>query len=311
MKWQEEYKSKLASAEEAVRIVESGDRVIIPLTSQPRDLAQALAARGQELNDVGIVISTPEIDLEGFLSAGGGAFHLELEIFIGARARPIHDAGQAPFLPLPFSLSYKAVDQRPSESKPIDVVMVQVTPPDRHGLVSFGPHAWFKRGYARRARKVLAEVNPALIRPHGDCFLPVSSFDRFVEVAPPSITREGLLQAISSLPEERRAAMTEIIRLVSPERLAPMVPQLATIDPQRLRTALDLEEPPAEARAIADSVRPLIWSTPASSTEVARPSTGARPWRWLGAAPTTWTWPSSTITPSSSCTSPSTCWTRG
>lgn len=258
MKWQEEYKSKLASAEEAVRIVESGDRVIIPLTSQPRDLAQALAARGRELNDVGIVISTPEIDLEGFLSAGEGAFHLELEIFIGARARPIHDAGQAPFLPLPFSLSYKAVDQRPSESKPIDVVMVQVTPPDRHGLVSFGPHAWFKRGYARRARKVLAEVNPALIRPHGDCFLPVSSFDRFVEVAPPSITREGLLQAVSSLPEERRAAMTEIIRLVSPERLAPMVPQLGTIDPQRLRSALDLEKPPAEARAIADSVRPLI-----------------------------------------------------
>ena len=164
--WQEEYKGKLTSAEEAVRIVDSGDRVVIPLTSQPHTLARALAERGRELNDVGIATSAPEIDLEPFVAAGEDVFHVELEIFIGPRARPIHDAGQAPFLPLPFSLSFKAVDQRPSEAKPIDVVMVQVTPPDGQGMVCFGQHAWFKRGYVRRARKVIAEVN------HIGCFIP-------------------------------------------------------------------------------------------------------------------------------------------
>ena len=222
MSWQEEYARKVVSAEIAVRIVESGDRVVIPLRDQPLQLVQALAARGPELRGVDIVVSNPEIDLEWFLSANEGAFHVELENFIGARARPFHDAGQASYLPLPFSLGCKAVDQRPLEAKPIDVMMATVTPPDENGMVSFGPQLWYKRSYVKRARKVLAEVNSTLIRPRGDCFLPVSSFDYFVEVPTPSVTREGLLKTVSGLPEERRSALEEIIALVDPGRLAPL-----------------------------------------------------------------------------------------
>ena len=206
MGWREEYSRKLVSAEEAVSIVESGDRVVIPMMEQPRQLAQALAARGSELQGVTIAISAAEIDLDWFLSAGEGAFQVELENFIGPVARPFHDAGQAPYLPLPFSLSFKAVDYRPEESKPIDVAMVTVTPPNEHGLVSFGPQPWFKRGYARRARKLVAEVNPNLIRTHGDCFLPVSTFDRLVEVTPP-VYHPG-----AAVAGHRRSARGEAVR---------------------------------------------------------------------------------------------------
>jgi 4-hydroxybutyrate CoA-transferase len=207
---------------------------------------------------VSIAISTAEIDVDWFLSAEGGDFQVELENFIGPIARPFHDSGQAPYLPLPFSLTFKAVDDRPEEAKSIDVAMVTVTPPNEHGMVSFGHQPWFKRGYARRARKVVAEVNPNLIRTHGDCFLPVAAFDRFVEVTPPSVTRERLLQAVANQPDDRRAALEEIVNQVDPRSLASVASRLGTIDIGRLRILLGMEEPPAEARAIAEQVKRLV-----------------------------------------------------
>ena len=258
MSWQEDYRRKTVSAEEAVRIVESGDRVVIPLTSQPHQLARALAARGPELENVTIVPSTPDIDVGWFLSGGEGAFQVEVEIFIGSSARPYHDDGQVSFLPLPFSLSHKATDERPDEAKPVDVTLGTVSPPDKHGLVCFGAHPWFKRSYAMRAKKVLAEVDSTMIKPHGNCFLHVSDFDYFVEAEPPSVTREGLLEAVSSLPDERRTALEDIINQVEARRLARFVRQFPTVNLDRLRTNVGLQEPSAAARAIAEFVKPLI-----------------------------------------------------
>ena len=258
MNWREEYSRKLVSAEEAVSIVESGDRVVIPPAQQPLQLVKALSVRRSELQGVTIAISSFEFEHDWFLSADEGAFQIELENVIGPGERPLHDTGRAPFLPLAYSLTFKAVDQRPEEAKPVDVVMISVTPPDKHGLVSFGPMAWYKRAYARRARKLVAEVNPNLMRTHGDCFLPVSTFDRLVEVTPPSITREDLLQSIVNQPEERRAALEEIINQSNPQRLASLAPRLGGVDIDRLRILLGIGEPPADYKAIAELVKPLI-----------------------------------------------------
>ena len=258
MSWREEYSRKLVSAAEAVSIVESGDRVIIPMTQQPHQLAKALTARGNELRGVTLAISAAEFELDQFLSGDEGAFQIESECFMGALERPFHDAGKITYLPLPFSLSYKAVDQRPEEAKPVDVLMVTVTPPNEHGLVSLGPTPYSKRSYARRARKVVAEVNPNLIRTHGDNFLPVSKFDRLVEVNPPSLTREDLLQAIADQPEARRTALEEIVNQFDPRRLASLTTRLGARDIGRLRISLGIEEPPAEDKAIAEHVKRLI-----------------------------------------------------
>ena len=257
MSWQEEYKRKLVSAEEAVSIVEDGDRIIIPLADQPVQLAQALSARRRELQGVSISISAPQLDLNLFLASEEGNIQVEFENFIGPIARPFHDDGLAPYSPLPFSLSHKMSDERPSEAKPVDVVMTTVTPPDKHGLVSFGPNLWFKRSYIKRAKKVIVEVNPSLIRTRGDCYLPISMFDYFVET-PPSITREELLQAVSGFPQERRSALEEIINRVNPTLLAPVVSRLDTLDLRRLRVRFGLEEPPPEAHAVAEHVKRLI-----------------------------------------------------
>ena len=259
MSWREEYSRKLVSAEEAVSIVESGDRVVIPLMQQPRRLAKALAARRSELQGVSVAIYTAaDFDLDWFLSGDEDPFQVEIEGFIGAPERPLHDAGKVTYLPLPFSLSFKAMDQRPDEAKPLDVVMITVSPPDKHGMVSLGHSPWSKRSYARRARKVVAEVNPNIIRAYGDCFLPVSTFDRLVEVNPPSATREELLQAIADQPEERRAALEEIINQSDPRRLASMAPRLGEVNIERLRFMVGIAEPPAVYKAIAEQVKRLI-----------------------------------------------------
>ena len=71
-----------------------------------------------------------------------------------------------------------------SETKPIDVFMVQISPPDEHGLCSFGASLWKKKEWVRDAKVVLAEVNERIIRTYGDNFVHVSEIDLFVEHTP-------------------------------------------------------------------------------------------------------------------------------
>ena len=71
-----------------------------------------------------------------------------------------------------------------SETKPIDVFMVQISPPDEHGLCSFGASLWKKKEWVRDAKVVMAEVNERVIRTYGDNFVHVSEIDYFVEHTP-------------------------------------------------------------------------------------------------------------------------------
>ncbi|MCX6000625.1 MAG: 4-hydroxybutyrate CoA-transferase [Chloroflexi bacterium] len=71
-----------------------------------------------------------------------------------------------------------------TDAKPIDVFMVQVSPPDEHGLCSFGASLWKKKEWVRSAKMVLAEVNERTIRTYGDNFVHVSEIDLFVEHTP-------------------------------------------------------------------------------------------------------------------------------
>ena len=62
MDWQEEYKRKVCSVEDAVKLIKSGDRVMIPLMTQPRILPEALVARKDELRNVEVLMASPMRD---------------------------------------------------------------------------------------------------------------------------------------------------------------------------------------------------------------------------------------------------------
>ena len=255
MSWQDEYKNRLASAEEAVAIVDDGDRVVVPLTEQPLTLIRALADRASEIEGATLTVAVPQFDVGPFLEAG---WDVEIENFIGPYGRPYEHKGMAPYSPLAFSLTFKAADERPAESKPIDVALVTVAHPNKHGQIGFGPQSWYKRGIAQRARKVAAQVNPSLVRTFGDGFMPVAGFDKLVEVESLGGNREDLIGATACLPEDRRTALLEIIGQVSPRRLVPIAPQFGNVNLDRLRAQLGIDEPSDESKAIAENVRLLI-----------------------------------------------------
>ena len=139
--WRDEYKKKLVSAEEAVKVVKSGDRVVHPLVNGSHTLGAALAARKDELRNVTFHATTPgQADVGMFYELGmEDSFQTTVELFFGDFARTASagsDAKYSVYFPGLFSNLMKSFDERP-ETCPydIDVVMVGVSPPDKDGLL--------------------------------------------------------------------------------------------------------------------------------------------------------------------------------
>jgi len=161
--WEAEYERKRVSAEEAVKVVQSGDRVIVPWFNGTL-LSEALVERKNELSNVTIHASWPqETHLGMFLEEDvEDAFSSTVEIFIGdyARTAPVgSDSKKLQYLPVLFSSMFKVFDERPEECPyTIDVLMAVVSPPDKDGFCSFGSGLWTKRSYAKRARHVIVQT---------------------------------------------------------------------------------------------------------------------------------------------------------
>ena len=161
-------------------MLKSGDYVVF---AQPEPLALGLA-----------VVSRAD-DLTGVRIMGGGGS--DLPMYDPSWYEVFPDAFQLEtsyVLPLVRALvSEKRTDftvsglfgvPDMSETKPIDVFMVQISPPDEHGLCSFGASLWKKKEWVRDAKVVLAEANERMIRTYGDNFVHVSEIDYFVEHTP-------------------------------------------------------------------------------------------------------------------------------
>ena len=69
MRWQEEYKQKLVSAEEAAKAVKSGDTIVIPYRTNTQVIPQAIANRKNQLRNVDIIIGSPRVDPAIFAGA--------------------------------------------------------------------------------------------------------------------------------------------------------------------------------------------------------------------------------------------------
>jgi len=271
--WQSEYQRKLVPAEEAVKVVRAGDRVVAPFFGG-RLLGDALVSRKGELHDVTIhSFTTTEQALGMFFQEGlGDVFYNTIEIFGGdwVRTAPAGiDSKRAQFWPGTFSAMMKPFDER-SEECPytIDVALVVVTPPDKDGFCSFGSTLWNKRSYCKRARHVIAETNDNLIRTGGANFIHVSEVDYFVEGPPDEtagLTAEERAAIIDELLSQAEPGVRELIEPVLPEMdettqiriIERWVVQDAETVKSRL-SALGLAEPDPVAVAIAQYVSQLV-----------------------------------------------------
>src|SRR3989442_7062045 len=261
MDWREEYKRRLASAEDAMKLVEAGNLVMIPIAG-PRVLPGALFRHCMENGvSIDLRVGAPLTDPGWFRAGHEDTFRVEFELFIGDFARPAMDEGRATYLPNLFSLNFKDIDEKRPESRPVDVFLVSVTPPDDEGYVSFGAHNWNKRSHTRRARTVIAEVDAGLRHVCGDNTIHVTEIDRFVEIPPVQITR-GLVEAWLRRVEDStaREAYLGIVDELGEDldRLIVVGPVMTRLPATQVRRLLGLAQPPEDAKTIALDVGELV-----------------------------------------------------
>jgi 4-hydroxybutyrate CoA-transferase len=182
LSWKEDYKSRCMSAAQALKAVRSCDRVWIqPSCSTPKPLIDALVARGADLIDVEIVHMKTLGDADYTRPEYEGHFR-HRGLFLGENVREAVVAGRADYTPIFLS---EIEDLFESGALPLDVVLMQVTPPDAHGFVSLGTTVDCTMTAVRCAKVVIAEVNDQVPRTHGDTFIHVSQITTFVETSRP------------------------------------------------------------------------------------------------------------------------------
>lgn len=216
MNWREEYKRKLVSAEEAVRVVKSGDRVVIPISVTLEVLHESLGARKDELKGVEILQGAAGVFYPWYQPGYEEAFTINCATYAGPIPRQSVWDRRADFTPAPYAFVHKDVDEgRPGMVEP-DVLMIELSPPDEHGFCSFGDAIFEKKDYVKRAKKVIAEVNDHLIRTYGDNFVHVSEIDYFVDGTPYDPTPDELEKHIyAKMPEEIRERFRKLIQEVN------------------------------------------------------------------------------------------------
>ena len=169
------------TAELAVRLISSGDRVFVHGGSAtPSRLLDALVDRSHDLQDVELV----HLHLNGDGAARTvNAPHLRHRVlFVDATTRGAVASGAATYIPA-FLSDVPALFS--SGRLPLDVALLHVSPPDAHGFCSLGVSVDCALAAARAARVRIAQANPRMPRTHGDAFLHISQLDAIVEVDEP------------------------------------------------------------------------------------------------------------------------------
>jgi len=172
--WRDEYNRKMISAEEAAKLVKSGDRVQFTMGREAFAVGLQIAARKDELRGVQLIIPAPGYDFGWYDEAWEESFRLCVGM-ITATCQEAVDARRADQFIAAF------IPGREAWPGGADVLLTEVSPPDENGFCSFGASLWNKKGEIRAAKLTIAEVNPSLIRTHGDNFIHVSDIDYFVE----------------------------------------------------------------------------------------------------------------------------------
>ncbi len=179
------YKSK--TPEEAVKVIKSNDRVYIQMgAAPPQTLIKAMTARHEELRNVEVC----HLHLEGEAPYADPvlkeSFHVN-SFFIGGNVRHTLTAGNGSYTPvflseLPLLFKHNIV--------PLDVALIQVSPPDKHGYCSLGVTIGATIAAIESAKHVIAQINPQMPRTHGAGIIHISELNTFVEVDEPILEHQ-------------------------------------------------------------------------------------------------------------------------
>ena len=190
MDYQAMYQQKLTTAEEAVKVVKSGDWVDYGwCTNHPIALDKALAARKDELRDVkvrgGVTMWMPEI-----AKAEDAGEHFTWNSWhCSGIDRKIMTKGMGFFSPM----RYSELPRFYRENLTVDVAMLQVTPMDSHGNFSFALAASHLADMLEKAKVIILEVNKNMPWVYGltGCEINIKDVDYVVEGDNPEVAQLG------------------------------------------------------------------------------------------------------------------------
>jgi 4-hydroxybutyrate CoA-transferase len=206
--WEEYYKKHTTTAEEAVKIIDSGNRVVLGhACGEPPELVAAMMTRAGELENVEIVHMVSMGKAPYCLPEHSKSFRHNA-LFVGGTSRQAVSDGRGDYTPNFLHESPRLFREGPHGSLPVDVAMITVSPPDKMGFVCLGISIDWTLAAASSARHVIAAVNPNMPRIAGNCWMHVSQIAYFVptgvpliELAPPVIgeVEKGIGQHIADL----------------------------------------------------------------------------------------------------------------
>ncbi len=254
--WQETYKDMIATPARAVSQIRPGHRVFVGTgCGAPQELIAAMTKRAGQLTNVEII----QLITKGIAPYAEKRLSECFAInafFISSNIRTVIQEGYGDYTPILLSDVPRLLD---SGILPLDVALIQVTPPDTSGKVSLGISVDIVRSAADNASLVIAEVNPNMPWTHGDTLIDVYDLDILVPVDIPILERKV------DPPNEVSSAIAK--------QVAALIPDGATIElglgrvpgygriPQVVMDFLhDRKDIGFHTEMISDTIMPLIES---------------------------------------------------
>lgn len=173
----QDWRARTVSATEAVATIRSGEHVYIGTAcATPRELVDALEALDPP--PAGVVLTHFLTDRVG----SEGTRYRHRVFYVGRDLRGLREPTRLEYVPLSLP---DLPAMMGSGRMPVDVAMVQVAPPDERGMCSLGVSVDVTRAAVFAARRVIAEVNPAMPRTRGNSVIPLDRIDALVAVDRP------------------------------------------------------------------------------------------------------------------------------
>ncbi len=172
-------KTKTINAQEAVSVIQSGQRVFVQgSAATPVHLLHALENRANELKNVELVCLSVLGDLGVNKPEYKDNFHFNA-LFVSAPIRNNVNGANGDYIPVFLSEIHLLFEKN---ILPLDVALIHVSQPDKHGFCSLGVSVDITRAAVKNAQHVIAQVNPQMPRTHGDGLIHISEIDTLVEV---------------------------------------------------------------------------------------------------------------------------------
>jgi acyl-CoA hydrolase/RimJ/RimL family protein N-acetyltransferase len=210
--WQERYKDMVSTPKKAVRHIRSGQRVFIGTgCGEPTELVTAMTERAGELADVEIVQLFTKGDAMYAQKKFADSFMVN-SFFIGQNVRGMIQEGLGSYTPTLLSNIPHLFN---SGRLPLDVALIQVTPPDKNVKVNLGISVDIVKSATENASLIIAQVNPQMPWTQGDSCIDIFDIDILVPADVPLIEKED-------------EPLNEISRTIG-RNVASLIPDGATI----------------------------------------------------------------------------------